>query len=41
MGEGGFRFVLVSHYPSLILIGDKLNLFPQGESVLPMIVIAE
>lgn len=30
MGEGGFRFVLISHYHTLVLICSKLNNFPNS-----------
>ena len=38
--EGVFIFVFTSHYPSLLLIGNKLNYFPQVKSVSPVRVIA-
>lgn len=33
--EGGFSFVLISHYPTLLLIGNKLNYFPKSRLFSP------
>ena len=40
-GKVFFRFVLISHYPTLILTDSTLNQFSQVKSVLPMTVIGE
>lgn len=37
--EGVFSFVFISHCPTLLLISNILNWFPQVESVLPVMVV--
>lgn len=39
--EGGFSMLLVSHCPSPLVIGNKLQQSPYAESVFPMLVIGE
>ena len=41
LGKGGFSFVFMSHYSTLLLIGNKLFMLPQVKSVLPVTVTGE